>query len=232
MRILLIEDDGAMARGVKLMLTRAGFDVDVAGLGEDGVTLGLEGRYQIAILDLQLPDMSGLDVLKTLRAAKVDMPVLILSGGASLDAKVNALKAGADDYLTKPFHEDELIARIHAVLRRSETHADCVVTTGKLTVNLAAKTAEACGTAIGLTTKEYELLEFLSLRKGITLTKCAILARLYGGRDEPEQKIIDVFICKLRKKLAAANNGEHYIKTVWGRGYELHDPLAGGSPAS
>jgi two-component system cell cycle response regulator CtrA len=232
MRVLLIEDDSAMAQTVERMLLGADFAADVTDLGEDGIFLTKDRSYDIVVLDLQLPDMTGLDVLRALRRAKVYTPVLVLSGSASLEAKVGALKAGADDYLTKPFHKDELIARIKAVLRRSQVDKDCVITTGNLAVNIAAKTVEACGTRVDLTIKEYEMLEFLSLRKGVTLTKTAILTRLYGGMDEPEQKIIDVFICKLRKKLAAANNGEHYIKTVWGRGYEMHDPLSGAASLS
>ncbi|HXL98540.1 MAG TPA: response regulator transcription factor [Rhizomicrobium sp.] len=224
MRALLIEDDDAMARSVSLILTGEGFEIDAAALGEDGIALGKAGAYDIVILDLLLPDMNGLDVLRVLRASKVHTPVLVLSGSATLQSKVGTLSAGADDYLTKPFHKDELMARVRAVLRRSQAQRDSMITTGKLTVNLAHKSVEACGTEVKLTVKEYEMLEFLSVRKGVTLTKEAILSKLYGGMEAPEQKIVDVFICKLRKKLAAATNGEHYIKTIWGQGYALNDP--------
>jgi two-component system cell cycle response regulator CtrA len=151
----------------------------------------------------------------------VQTPILILSGNAIVEAKVKALGFGADDYMTKPFHKDELVARIQAVVRRSKGHSQSVITTGKLTVNLDAKTVEVDGSRVHLTGKEYQMLELLSLRKGTTLTKEMFLNHLYGGMDEPELKIIDVFICKLRKKLAVACNGEHYIETVWGRGYVL-----------
>jgi len=224
MRVLLIEDDSAMARSIELMLRSEGFNVYTTDLGEEGIDLGKLYDYDIIVLDLQLPDMSGFDVLKHLRVAKVQTPVLILSGNAIVEAKVKALGFGADDYMTKPFHKDELVARIQAVVRRSKGHSQSVITTGKLIVNLDAKTVEVDGSRVHLTGKEYQMLELLSLRKGTTLTKEMFLNHLYGGMDEPELKIIDVFICKLRKKLATATNGDNYIETVWGRGYVLRDP--------
>ena len=224
MRVLLIEDDSAMARSIELMLRSEGFNVYTTDLGEEGIDLGKLYDYDIIALDLTLPDMSGFEVLKSLRLAKVQTPILILSGNAIVEAKVKALGFGADDYMTKPFHKDELVARIQAVVRRSKGHSQSVITTGKLTVNLDAKTVEVDGSRVHLTGKEYQMLELLSLRKGTTLTKEMFLNHLYGGMDEPELKIIDVFICKLRKKLAVACDGEHYIETVWGRGYVLRDP--------
>ena len=224
MRVLLIEDDSAMARSIELMLRSEGMNVYTTDLGEEGIDLGKLYDYDIVVLDLQLPDMSGYEVLKALRVAKVQTPVLILSGNAIVEAKVKALGFGADDYMTKPFHKDELVARIQAVVRRSKGHSQSVITTGKLTVNLDAKTVEVDGARVHLTGKEYQMLELLSLRKGTTLTKEMFLNHLYGGMDEPELKIIDVFICKLRKKLAAAADGKHHIETVWGRGYVLRDP--------
>ena len=168
--------------------------------------------------------MSGYEVLKKLRTAKVSTPILILSGMSEPDDKVKGLGFGADDYLTKPFNKDELVARIHAIVRRSKGHAQSTIQTGKLTVNLDSKSVEVSGQRLHLTGKEYGMLELLSLRKGTTLTKEMFLNHLYGGMDEPELKIIDVFVCKLRKKLAAATNGDNYIETVWGRGYVLRDP--------
>ena len=224
MRVLLIEDDSAMARSIELMLRSEGFNVYTTDLGEEGIDLGKLYDYDIIVLDLQLPDMSGFEVLKSLRLAKVQTPVLILSGNAIVEAKVKALGFGADDYMTKPFHKDELVARIQAVGRRSKGHSQSVITTGKLTVNLDAKTVEVDGARVHLTGKEYQMLELLSLRKGTTLTKEMFLNHLYGGMDEPELKIIDVFICKLRKKLANASDGRNFIETVWGRGYVLREP--------
>ena len=224
MRVLLIEDDSAMARSIELMLRSEGFNVYTTDLGEEGIDLGKLYDYDIITLDLQLPDMSGFEVLKSLRLAKVQTPILILSGNAIVEAKVRALGFGADDYMTKPFHKDELVARIQAVVRRSKGHSQSVITTGKLTVNLDAKTVEVDGSRVHLTGKEYQIVELLALRKGATLTKEMFLNHLYGGMDEPEMKIIDVFICKLRKKLSLACAGEQYIETVWGRGYVMRDP--------
>src|SRR5258706_1775859 len=224
MRVLLIEDDRAMVQSIELMLRSEGFNVYTTDLGEEGIDLGKLYDYDIIVLDLQLPDMSGFEVLKSLRLAKVVTPVLILSGNAIVEAKVKALGFGADDYMTKPFHKDELVARIQAVVRRSKGHSQSVITTGKFTVNLDAKSVEVDGARVHLTGKEYQMLELLSLRKRVTLSKQMFLNHLYGGMDEPELKIIDVFICKLRKKLANASNGKNYIETVWGRGYVLREP--------
>ncbi|MFT4089911.1 MAG: response regulator transcription factor [Asticcacaulis sp.] len=224
MRVLLIEDDSATAQSIELMLKSEGFNVYTTDLGEEGVDLGKIYDYDLILLDLSLPDMSGLEVLRQLRVGKVNTPVMILSGTSEIDTKVKSLGGGADDYMTKPFHKDELIARIHAVVRRSKGHAQSVIKTGDIIVNLDAKTVEVAGNRVHLTGKEYEMLELLSLRKGTTLTKEMFLNHLYGGMDEPELKIIDVFICKLRKKLAVANEGNSYIETVWGRGYVLRDP--------
>ena len=225
MRVLLIEDDRATAQGIELMLKSEGFNVYVTDYGEEGVDLGKLYDYDIILLDLNLPDMPGFDVLKTLRVAKVDTPILILSGNADIDNKVRGLGSGADDYMTKPFHKEELIARIHAVVRRSKGHSQSIIKTGEIAVNLDAKTVEVNSQRVHLTGKEYQMLELLSLRKGTTLTKEMFLNHLYGGMDEPELKIIDVFICKLRKKLSAATGGENHIETVWGRGYVLRDPV-------
>jgi two-component system cell cycle response regulator CtrA len=227
MRVLLIEDDSATAQGIELMLKSEGFNIYSTDLGEEGIDLGKLYDYDIIVLDLTLPDMNGFDVLKQLRVARVNTPILILSGLADIDNKVRGLGYGADDYMTKPFNKDELIARINAIVRRSKGHAHSVIRTGDVVVNLDAKTVEVSGQRVHLTGKEYQMLELLSLRKGTTLTKEMFLNHLYGGMDEPELKIIDVFICKLRKKLAAATGGEHYIETVWGRGYVLRDPQEG-----
>jgi two-component system cell cycle response regulator CtrA len=193
-------------------------------MGEEGVDLGKIYDYDIILLDLGLPDISGYEVLRTLRVSKVKTPILILSGMAGIEDKVRGLVFGADDYMTKPFHKDELVARIHAIVRRAKGHAQSVIRTGDLIVNLDTKTVEVGDERVHLTGKEYQMLELLSLRKGTTLTKEMFLNHLYGGIDEPELKIIDVFICKLRKKLAMATGGDHYIETVWGRGYVLRDP--------
>ncbi len=230
MRVLLIEDDSATAQSIELMLKSESFNVYTTDLGEEGVDLGKLYDYDIILLDLNLPDMSGYEVLRTLRVSKVKTPILILSGLAGIEDKVKGLGFGADDYMTKPFHKDELVARIHAIVRRSKGHAQSVIQTGDLVVNLDTKTVEVSAQRVHLTRKEYQILELLSLRKGVTLMKEMFLNHLYGGMDEPEQKIIDVFICKLRKKLASASGGKDYIETIWGRGYVLREPNDGEAP--
>jgi two-component system cell cycle response regulator CtrA len=227
MRILLVEDDPTTLRSIELMLTHANLNVYCTDLGEEGIDLAKLYDYDLILLDLNLPDMHGHEVLRQLRLSKIDTPILILSGADDTENKLKGFGFGADDYMTKPFHREELVARIHAIIRRSKGHAQSVIRTGRISVNLDAKTVEAEGTPVHLTGKEYQMLELLSLRKGTTLTKEMFLNHLYGGMDEPELKIIDVFICKLRKKLAEATGGENYIETVWGRGYVLREPQAG-----
>jgi two-component system cell cycle response regulator CtrA len=226
MRVLVVEDDSTTAKSLELMLTSEGFVVDTTDLGEDGIEIGKLYDYDIIILDLMLPDIDGYEVLRRLRAARVRTPILILSGLSEPDNKVRGLGIGADDYLTKPFDKGELVARIQAVVRRAKGHSESVIRTGKLVVNLDTRSVEVETRPVHLTGKEYGILELLSLRKGTTLTKEMFLNHLYGGMDEPELKIIDVFVCKLRKKLMAATGGENYIETVWGRGYVLRDPPA------
>ena len=224
MRALVIEDDPVSARLIEQALKAENMISEPANCGEDGIELGKLYDFDIIVLDLRLPDMEGYDVVRRLRSAKVQTPILILSGRTDPTDKVRGLMGGADDYLTKPFNKAELVARIQAIVRRSKGHAELVIRTGKLLLNMDARSVEADGRRLHVTGKEYSILELLSLRKGTTLTKEMFLDHLYGGMDEPELKIIDVFICKLRKKLAEATGGEHYIETVWGRGYVLKDP--------
>jgi two-component system cell cycle response regulator CtrA len=228
MRVLLVEDDSAMAQSIETMLKSEGYICDTTDMGEDGLEISKLYDYDIIILDLMLPDIDGYEVLRRMRAAKIDTPILILSGLSGLDDKLKGLGFGADDYLTKPFDKRELVARIQAIVRRSKGHSESIIRTGKIAVNLDARTVEVEGQPLHLTGKEYGILELLSLRKGTTLTKEMFLNHLYGGMDEPELKIIDVFVCKLRKKLANATGGENYIETVWGRGYMLRDPEMAG----
>jgi two-component system cell cycle response regulator CtrA len=223
MRVLLIEDDRTIAQSIELMLKSERFNVYTTDLGEEGIDLGKLYDYDIILLDLNLPDMSGYKVLRSLRVSKVKTPILILTGLGGIEDKVRGLGFGADDYMTKPFHKDELVARIHAIVRRSKGHAESVINTGDLCVNLDAKTVKIGEVHVHLTRKEYQILELLSLRRGTALTKEMFLNNLYGGMDEPVIKIIDVFMCKLRKKLANASDGKEYIETVWGRGYVLRE---------
>ncbi len=226
MRILLVEDDPTTSKSIELMLTHANLNVYATDLGEEGIDLAKLYDYDLILLDLNLPDMNGHEVLRQLRNARVETPILILSGADDNESKIKGFGFGADDYLTKPFHREELVARIHAIIRRSKGHSQSVIHTGRVEVNLDAKTVAVEGKPVHLTGKEYQMLELLSLRKGTTLTKEMFLNHLYGGMDEPELKIIDVFICKLRKKLSNATGGDNYIETVWGRGYVLRDRQA------
>ena len=224
MRVLLIEDDELVAASVEAMLKSEGIHVYVSDLGEDALELAKIYDYDAIILDLDLPDMPGMTVLRQLRVSKIRTPVIVFSGTSSLDIKVQAFGVGADDYLIKPTPKGELIARLRAVVRRSKGHSRSLIQTGDITVDLDSKTADLNGELLALSGKEYQILELLCLRRGTTLTKEVFLNHLYDGIDEePEPKIIDVFICKLRKKLALASNGKQHIETVWGKGYLIRD---------
>lgn len=221
MRALLVEDDFPTARSIELALSAEGIVCDTVNMGEDGIEVARLHDYDIIIVDLKLKDIDGYEVILRIRAARVRVPILILSGLSSVECKVKGLGFGADDYITKPFNGSELIARILAIVRRSRGHPESVIKIGKLSLNLDNRTVEVDSVPLHLTSKEYAILELLTLRAGATLTKEMFLNHLYGGIDEPELKIIDVFVCKLRKKLAKAAGGENYIETAWGRGYVL-----------
>jgi len=232
MRILLVEDDLTTARGITMTLKSHGMVVESAYTGEEALDLARLYDYDVSFLDLLLPDMEGYEVVRRLRAARRDTPVLILSGLSKPGAKVKGFGLGADDYMLKPFDGSELVARLQAIVRRSKGIAQPTVSVGRLTLDLGAREASVAGRTVHLTGKEYAILELLTLRKGMVLTKEAFLNHLYGGMDEPEAKIIDVFICKLRKKLHQAGC-EELIGTVWGRGYVMRDPappIRGTSP--
>jgi two-component system cell cycle response regulator CtrA len=221
MWVLLIEDDQSAAKSIEMMLKTHNHTCDIKRLGEDGLSAARLHDYDVILLDLMLPDMDGLDVLHQLRASQVNAPVLILSGLGDVAHKSKGLNIGADDYLIKPFDNRELLARIEAVRRRFKGHDESVVESGDLKVNFDTQLVEIGGKRVYVTPKEYRILELLCQRQGAVLSKEAFLDHLYAGRDEPETKIIDVFVCKLRKKLTVASGGKHYIETVWGRGYKL-----------
>jgi len=222
-RLLLIEDDTLTAKGIESLLKKEGIVVDSTSFGQYGLEVGKIYDYDGIILDLMLPDIDGTEVIRKLRSANILTPVIVLSGLSECKDKVNCLDIGADDYITKPFETKELVSRVQAVIRRSKGHAESIIKIGRMTVNLQSRRVEIDGSVLHLTGKEYAILELLCLRKGATLTKDMFLNHLYGGMDEPELKIIDVFICKLRKKLMDALGGECYIETVWGRGYTIKD---------
>ncbi|HXA39434.1 MAG TPA: response regulator transcription factor [Phenylobacterium sp.] len=223
MHILLVEDNPVAAKSIELKLVAEGHNVFTTDLGEDAVELASVYDYDLMLLDLDLSDMEGLDVLRAVRAKKIRTPVIILTASGDIETKVKALSGGADDFITKPFHKAELAARINAVVRRSRGHSESIIRTGNIALNLDTRSAEVSGAPVHLTPSEYKVLELLSLRKNSVLTKEMCLNHLYNGLREPEVKIIDVFICKLRKKLAAAAGGGNQIETVWGGGYMLRD---------
>ncbi len=224
MRVLLAEDDLTTARGVSLMLKAANAMVDVIDTGEEALKMVCHYDYDVVVLDLMLPDMEGYEVIRRMRAARRDTPVLILSGLSRPQTRVKGFAAGADDFITKPFDKAELVARIQAIVRRSKGYSQPGLQVGPLHLNLDSREVSVDGQPVHLTGKEYSILELLTLRRGMVLTKEAFLNHLYGGMDEPEMKIIDVFICKLRKKLAQAGAG-NLIGTVWGRGYVMREPV-------
>ena len=223
MRVLLVEDDLIAARGVILMLKAGGAVVDHVDTGEEGLELVRHYDYDIVLLDLMLPDIEGFEVVRRMRIGRNDTPVLILSGLSRPQAKVKGLGLGADDFITKPFDKAELLARMQAIVRRSKGFSQPSLRIGPLELSLDSHDVLVDGQPVHLTGKEYAILELLVLRKGMVLTKEAFLNHLYGGMDEPEMKIIDVFICKLRKKLAMAG-ADNLIGTVWGRGYMIREP--------
>ena len=224
MRVLLIESDPTTARSIELMLSHVGFNVYHTDLAEEGEDLVKLYDYDIVLSEIRLPDDDGLELLRRVRLAKVTTPWIVISAQDDTESKIKAFGFGGDDFISKPFHREELVARIHAITRRHRGHSMSIIKTGNVEVNLDAKTVEVRGKPVHLTGKEYQMLEILSLRKGTTLTKEMFLDHLYGGMDEPELKIIDVLICKLRKKISQADDGINHIETVWGRGYVLRDP--------
>ena len=219
MKILLIEDEVVTSRGIDLTLRTEDIYADIAACGEDGIEFARHFDYDAVILDLDLPDMSGFEVLRTLRRAGIDVPVMILSGSAAIDSKVKALNAGADDYMTKPFSSEELVGRLRALVRRSKGYSDSRISFGPMTLDLVAKTVEARGNRVRLSGKEYQILELLSLRRGVAVSKETLINHIYSDGEGPDSPTIGLFMCRLRKKLAAASGGEHYIETVRDQGY-------------
>lgn len=223
MNILIVEDDYMIAKSISMALEDEGHHYHIANTAEDGMNAVRGGMYDAVILDINLPDGDGFQFAKTMRLGQIDTSVLVVSGRASVTDRVVALRSVADGYLTKPFDRQELIASLTAIVRRTNGHADSRIVTGPIIVDLAKHEVLIGKKRLNLTAKEYHILELLSLRKGSTLTKSHFINHLYGGIDEPESKIIDVFICKLRKKLSDMTSGENYIHTVWGQGYVLRD---------
>jgi two-component system cell cycle response regulator CtrA len=227
MRVLLVDDDPSSASLLKLAVQAENMLVERVDSGLDALDMAKVYDFDAMVLEQDLPDIKGHQLVSRLRAADINLPVIMLSRITDKQAKIEALNAGADDYLTKPFDREELLVRLRTVIRRAHGHAGSVIRIGRLAVDVSAKTVEIDGQPLKTTAKEYGILELLALRRGMTLTKETFLDHLYGGMDEPEQKIIDVFICKLRKKIAAISGDQNAIRTIWGRGYMLEDGEAG-----
>jgi two-component system cell cycle response regulator CtrA len=224
MRILLVEPDHTTRLSMEMMMTNGGLNVYTSELASEAADLAMLYDYDLIVMEHRLPDGDGLNkILRHIRLARVNTPVMIVSSADDTESKIRSFGLGADDYLTKPFHREELLARIQTIIRRARGHSQSVVETGNVSVNLNDKTVQVNGNTVHLTSKEYQMLELMSLRKGATLTKEMFLSHLYGGMDEPELRIIDVFVSKLRKKLKDAGAPEA-ISTIWGRGYTMRDP--------
>jgi two-component system, cell cycle response regulator CtrA len=234
MRVLITAGDVFAAVRIRAMLAKENLICDTTELGRDSLVLGKLYDYDIILLDLTVPDIEGYKLLQQLRAARVHTPILILSGRGELDEKVKFLRFGADDFLTRPFDRRELVARILAIVRRSKGHSESTIRTGKLAINLDTRVVSVDDGPVHLTPKEYGILALLSLRKGTILAKGVFLNHLYGGIDEPQPKIIDILVCTLRKKLAQATGGSHYIETVRGCGYVLRElaPMPAATPVA
>jgi two-component system cell cycle response regulator CtrA len=224
LRILLVEDDLTAAHGLSLVLKGFGAIVEHAATGEEALGLTRHYEYDIVLLDLILPDVKGYEVVRRMRILRNDTPVLILSGLSRPQAKVKGLSLGADDFITKPFNASELLARVQAITRRRKGYSQPALRLGGIELNLETREVTVNGREVRLTSKEYSILELLVLRRGKLLTKDAFLNHLYNGADEPERQIIDLYICRLRKKLAAAG-ADNLISTVWGHGYMVRDHL-------
>ena len=223
MRVLMIEDDVLSNRALVQALRDAGAVVEQVDSGEDALDLVKHYDFDIVMLELTLMDMEGYEVVRRMRASRMNTPVLILSAFVRPQARVKAFAVGADDFITKPYDVSECVARMQAVVRRSKGFSQSILQVGDMELSLESRSVSIAGRPVHLTGKEYAILELLVMRKGMVLTKEVFLNHLYGGMDEPEVKIIDVFICKLRKKLAEAG-ARNVIGTVWGRGYTVRDP--------
>jgi two-component system cell cycle response regulator CtrA len=226
MKVLFVEDDMGTAKMVQAFLCAENIICDISESGEEALQIGKVYDYDVIILDLNLPDISGQELLHKFRNLSIKTPILILSGLQAVQEKVKTLGFGADDYMTKPFVSEELVVRLRALARRAEGHSSSIIRVGDIELNLDTQAIEVKGVPLELTGKEYQILEFLLVRKGATVTKNNFLNRLYNSMDEPEEKIIDVFMCKIRKKLQEilGPSGKEYIETIWGRGYVLREP--------
>ena len=226
MRVLLVEDEAPLRETLAARLKREGFAVDTAGDGEEGLYHGREVPFDIAVIDLGLPKMSGMDLVKALRAEGQKFPILILTARSSWQDKVEGLKAGADDYLVKPFHVEELLARLNALLRRAAGWSKPSLDCGPVKLDLSAQTVTVNGVGVDLTSYEYKVLEYLMLHAGELVSKADLTEHIYQQDFDRDSNVLEVFIGRLRKKLDP--DGElKPIETVRGRGYRFAIPRSG-----
>jgi two-component system response regulator PhoP len=223
MRVLLVEDEAPLRETLAARLKREGFAVDTAGDGEEGLYNGREVPFDIAVIDLGLPKMSGMDLVKALRAEGQKFPILILTARSSWQDKVEGLKSGADDYLVKPFHVEELLARMNALLRRAAGWSKPSLDCGPVRLDLSAQTVAVNGTAVDLTSYEYKVLEYLMLHAGELVSKADLTEHIYQQDFDRDSNVLEVFIGRLRKKLDPEGEIKP-IETVRGRGYRFAIP--------
>lgn len=221
MRILLIEDDQQLQHNLKLHLEEASYSVDTAADGEDGLFLGQEYPYDAAIIDIGLPKLTGIQVIESLRAQQIDFPILILTARDGWQDKVEGLDAGADDYLTKPFHPMELVARMKALIRRAAGKASPVSSNGPLAINTSATEVRLNDKTVNLSASEYRLLEYLFLHIGEVQSKSVLIEHLYDQDFDLDSNVIEVFVRRLRKKLDP-DNQLNLIETLRGQGYRMN----------
>ncbi len=220
MRILIVEDEQALRETLVTQLHAAGFNVDAAADGEEGLYAGKEYPLDLAIIDLGLPKLSGIELIRQLRGMGKSFPVLILTARDRWQDKVEGLQSGADDYLAKPFHVQELLARVQALLRRSGGWSQPVLQCGDISLDTRSQVVTVGEKVVELTSFEYRILEFLMLRAGEVLSKAELTERLYAQDFERDSNVIEVFIGRLRRKLDPDGNRQP-IETLRGRGYRL-----------
>ena len=220
MRILVIEDEITLCEQIKQYFADRGFAVDTANNGRDGYFMGKEYPIDAAIVDVGLPDFSGIEVIKRLRKDKVTAPILILTARSRWQEKVEGLEAGADDYLVKPFHYEELLARINALLRRSVGKAHPVLSHGNIELDTVAQEVSVSGAKQELTAYEYKVLEYLMFHKGEVISKSVLTAHIYDEDFDLDSNVIEVFIGRLRRKLDP-DGTQKLIETLRGRGYRV-----------
>ena len=221
MRVLIIEDEQRLAENIKLVLEQeTGYGVDTCDNGRDGLQMALTGQYDLILLDLMLPEMDGLEILRTLRARRVKTPVLVLTARRTREEIVQGLNLGCDDYLAKPFDIKELVARAQALIRRSFGQASSLIEVGELSIDRAARRVCFQDRPVSLPAKEYDVLEYLALRSGCIVTKCQIQENLYSLKTDIESNVIEVYISGLRKQLDP-RFPHRLIHTVRGQGYVL-----------